>query len=264
MYGYLATLTPKMFQMLVIIPYVERFGAGMVATARAAVRVVCALWSGHGVVPLECCCKVLVQGVAYCQSTVWSGHAGGSQGAAAGAAWRWYLKVLLSCFKPCFGAGMLVSGCRWKVLLEGAVELVCWCCCKGDASGAARGVRNERNSCVKGASEGCCCALLLRGAAVGVACLLWSCPAGAAAGCCFKVLQLKWCVRFGVGMLVPLQDAAAGCCCRIFLRSSRRRSAWRVAAKKRFMLTKHFNPPACRRVFWMFFWCTFSSATLRL
>jgi len=24
------------------------------------------------------------------------------------------------------------------------------------------------------------------------------------------------CVRFGVGMLVPLQDAAAGCCCRIF------------------------------------------------
>ena len=26
---------------------------------------------------------------------------------------------------------MLVSGCGWKVLLEGAVELACWCCCKG-------------------------------------------------------------------------------------------------------------------------------------
>ena len=31
------------------------------------------------------------------------------------------------------GAGMLVSGCRWKVLLEGAVELACWWWCKGDA-----------------------------------------------------------------------------------------------------------------------------------
>ena len=29
-----------------------------------------------------------------------------------------------------FGAGMLVSGCLWKVLLEGAVKLAYWCCCK--------------------------------------------------------------------------------------------------------------------------------------
>ena len=29
-----------------------------------------------------------------------------------------------------FGAGMLVSGCVWKVLLVGAVKLAYWCCCK--------------------------------------------------------------------------------------------------------------------------------------
>ena len=29
-----------------------------------------------------------------------------------------------------FGAGMLVSGCLWKVLLEGAVKLAYWCCSK--------------------------------------------------------------------------------------------------------------------------------------
>ena len=45
MHGCLHTLTPKMFQMLVIIPYLERHA---VAAVRAAVRVVCALWSGHG------------------------------------------------------------------------------------------------------------------------------------------------------------------------------------------------------------------------
>ena len=40
---------------------------------RAAVRVVCAVWSGHaGAVPLECRCKVLVQGVACCHSDVCS------------------------------------------------------------------------------------------------------------------------------------------------------------------------------------------------
>jgi len=44
---------------------------------------------------------------------------------------------------------MLVSGCGWKVLLEGAVELA----------------RTVPNSCCKGASEGCCCTL--QGAVVG-------------------------------------------------------------------------------------------------
>ena len=119
---------------------------------------------------------------------------------------------------------MLVSGCRWGCCAAAKVML----------EGAARGVRNVPNSCCKGASEGCCCTLLLlQGAAVRVACPLWSWPAGAAAGCCFKVLQLKWCVRFGVGMFLArmlLSDFS--------LRSSRRRRAWRVVAKKRFMLFK--------------------------
>ena len=26
---------------------------------------------------------------------------------------------------------VLVHGCGWKVLLECAVELACWCCCQG-------------------------------------------------------------------------------------------------------------------------------------
>ena len=72
MCGYLPTLNPKMIHMLVIIPCMERFGAGML-------------------VPLECRCKVLVQGAACCQSGVYSleraWHAGGAQGAAAGSAW---------------------------------------------------------------------------------------------------------------------------------------------------------------------------------
>ena len=132
---------------------------------------------------------------------------------------------------------MLVSGCGWKVLLEGAVELACWCCCKGAAArvmlqGAARRVRTVPNSCCKGASEGCCCTLQL---------LEWRVRSGAGwwCRCRVKVLQLKWCVRFGVGMLVPMQDAAAGCCCRIFLRSSRRRSVARGEWLQRKELTKH-------------------------
>ena len=51
----------------------------------------------------------------------------------------------------------------------------------------------------------------------------------------WSVYPRSWqCRRFGVGMLVPLQGAAAGCCCdRIFLRNTRRRSPWRVVAKKK-------------------------------
>ena len=60
---------------------------------------------------------------------------------------------------------------------------------------------------------------------------------GGALGCCFRLLQLKWCVHalwsWHVGAI------AGCCCCRIFLRSTRRRSPWRVVAKKRFVLTKH-------------------------
>ena len=92
MYGYLPTLNPKMIHMLVIIPYMERFGAGMLLhdVACCCQSGVCALeracWC-H-LVPLERRCKVVVQGVACCQvvCTVWSRHAGGAQGAAAGSA----------------------------------------------------------------------------------------------------------------------------------------------------------------------------------
>ena len=53
------------------------------------------------------------------------------------------------------------------------------------------------------------------------------------------LLLSEWCVRFGVGMLVPLQDAAAGCCCQIFLRSSRWRRVARGKWLQRKELTKH-------------------------
>ena len=76
-----------MFQLLAIIPYMERFGAGMLLTlVRAAVRVVCALeraslcrWNTAA----RCWCRVLLAVRVVC--TVWS-DAGGAQGAAAGAA----------------------------------------------------------------------------------------------------------------------------------------------------------------------------------
>ena len=61
-----------------------------VAAVRAAVGVVCALWSGHGgavgvrwSAAARCWCRVLLAVRVVC--TVWS-DAGGAQGAAAGAA----------------------------------------------------------------------------------------------------------------------------------------------------------------------------------
>jgi hypothetical protein len=61
-----------MFQRLLIIPYVERFEAGMLLP-------LCMLLSEWGVrdgagmvVPLECRCKVLEQGVVCCQSGVYN------------------------------------------------------------------------------------------------------------------------------------------------------------------------------------------------
>ena len=68
----LPTLTPKMFQLLVIIPYVERSGAGMLLTLCVLLSEWCARFGAGIVVPLECRCKVLVQGVACCQSGVYS------------------------------------------------------------------------------------------------------------------------------------------------------------------------------------------------
>ena len=115
-----------------------------VAAVRAAVRVARALWSGHGGavgVPLQ------GAGAGCCLLSEWC-----VQFVAMLVALRVLLQVLPEgdvwrcccqsgvcvCFKTCFGTGMLVSGCRWKVLLEGAVELACWCCCMGDAWGCCK------------------------------------------------------------------------------------------------------------------------------
>ena len=46
MYGYLHTLTTKMCQMFASIPYMERFGAGMLLPLRVLLSEWCA--SGHG------------------------------------------------------------------------------------------------------------------------------------------------------------------------------------------------------------------------
>ena len=87
-------------------------------------------------VPLECRCKVLVQGVACCHSAAcslewacWCRCRALLQVLPEGAA----VRVVCARFTQCFGAGMLVSGCRWTVLVEGAVELACWWRCKGYA-----------------------------------------------------------------------------------------------------------------------------------
>ena len=174
----------------------------------------CVRFGAGIVVPLECRCKVLVQGVACCQSGVYSLER------------CWWLRVLLQvlpegdvwrcccqigvCFKPCFGAGMLVSGCGWKVLLEGAVELACWCCCKGWCFRVLQGgyvlyptraarvlVKGAAARCRvqllewrvrSGAGWWCRCRVLLQGAAVKVVCALWSWHVGAIAGCRCRVL----------------------------------------------------------------------------
>ena len=94
---------------------------------------VCALWSGHrGAVgmPLQ------GAGAGCCLLSEWCVQFGAMlvalrvQVLPEGDDWRCCCQSGVCC-KPCFGAGMLVSGCGWKVLLEGAVELACWCCCKG-------------------------------------------------------------------------------------------------------------------------------------
>ena len=126
MYGYLPTLNPKMIHLLVIIPYMERFGAGMLLPLCMLLSecCVCALeracwcpWSAAA----RCWCRVLLA-VRY---TVWSGHAGGAQGAAAGSAWGRCFKGLLSewraCFKPCFWSGHAGE----RMCVEGAA---CGCC----------------------------------------------------------------------------------------------------------------------------------------
>ena len=124
--------------------------------------------------------------------TVWNGHAGTRvplHVLPEGGALRGCCQSGVRASNHAFGAGMLVSGCLSKVLLEGAVKLAYWCCCEEGAQ--------------------CTQLVLLQGAAVRVACPLWSWPAGAAARCCYKVLQLKWCALWSWHV-----GAIAGCCCR--------------------------------------------------
>ena len=105
---------------------------------------------------LECRCKVVVQVVACCHS------AACSLGWACWCRCRALLQVLpegaavtVVClcvrFKQCFGAGMLVSGCRWTVLLEGAVEIGLLVVVQG--------------LCLR-ALQGCLCRVLLHAAAI--------------------------------------------------------------------------------------------------
>ena len=89
MYGFLPTLNPKMFRMLVTIPYVERLGAGMLLLLCVLLLEPCARFGAGMLVPYG----VPLQGAATwvllavrVVCTVWGGHAGGAQGAAAGAA----------------------------------------------------------------------------------------------------------------------------------------------------------------------------------
>ena len=159
-----------MFQLLVIIPYVERSGAGILLTLCVLLSEWCARFGAGIVVPLECRCKVLVQGVACCQSGVYSLERCWWR---SGCCCRCCLRMMFEgaavrvvcAFN--FGVGMLVSGCVWKVLLEGAVELASLLVLLQGVmlQGAARRVRTVPNSCCKGASEGCCCTL--QGAVVG-------------------------------------------------------------------------------------------------
>ena len=61
-----------MFQLLTIIPYVERFGAGMLLTLHVLLSEWCVRFGAGIVVRFACRCKVLVRGVACGQSGVYS------------------------------------------------------------------------------------------------------------------------------------------------------------------------------------------------
>ena len=102
----------------------------------AAVRVACALWSGHAGalgVPLQ------GAGAGCCLLSEWCVQFGAGMLVALrvllqvlpeGGALRGCCQSGVRASNHAFGAGMLVSGCLWKVLLEGAVKLAYWCCCK--------------------------------------------------------------------------------------------------------------------------------------
>ena len=159
-----------MFQLLVIIPYVERSAAGMLLTLCVLLSEWCARFGTGIVVPLECRCKVLVQGVACCQSGVYSlERCWWRSGCCCscclrvmfeGAAVRVVCAVNPALERACTGERMPVEGAAWGccrasllVLLQGVM-----------LQGAARRVRTVPNSCCKGAmwrsllhAAGCSC-----------------------------------------------------------------------------------------------------------
>ena len=111
-------LSLQMFQMLVSMPQMELFGAGMLLPLCVLLSERCVRFGADMVVPLDCRCKVLVQGAACCQSGVYSLERCWWR---SGCCCRCCLRVMFEgagvrvvclCFKPCFEAGMLVSGCH--------------------------------------------------------------------------------------------------------------------------------------------------------
>ena len=115
----------------------------LVALQGAAVRVVCALWSGHAGADAECRCKVLLEGAAV--------------GVACALSSSYRCRVLLE------GAAVRVvrafepaCWCRWRVLLHAAAGC-CWssgvcvvCVCVRARFGVGMLVA------VQGAAAGCC------------------------------------------------------------------------------------------------------------
>ena len=140
---------------------------------------VCALepaWWCRWSAAARCWCRVLLAVRVVC--TVWGGHAGGAQGAAAGAAWRWCLSFLNHALERACWWADAGRRCCLRVLSSypaGAAARVV-------LEGAAGKVRNVPDSCCKGAR------------------------------CCCRVQLLEWRVRSGAGLLVPLQGAASRCC----------------------------------------------------
>ena len=180
-------VTTKMFQRLLIIPYVERFEAGMLLPLCMLLSEWCVRFGAGMVVPLECRCNLLVQGAACCQNAVCSLER---------ACWWLSLRVLLqvlpesNAWRCCYQSGVcplnhaLERACWWADAGEGAVLLQRWCLRVLQGGYVMYPTRAAR-VLVKGAAARCCCC---------------------------RVQLLEWRVRSGAGLLVPQQGAASRCC----------------------------------------------------
>ena len=195
----------------------ERFGAGILLPLCVLLSEWCVRFGAGMVVPLECHCKLLVQGCLLSEWCVCSLERAGWW--LSGCCCRCCLKVMLegaavrvASFKTCFGAGMLVSGCRWGCCRASLPVLLRRWCLRVLQGGYVMYPTRAARVLVKGAAARCCCCrvqllewrvsvlelacwcrsrVLLQGAAVKVVCALWS-----------------WHVSCHCRM--PLQDAAEG------------------------------------------------------